>query len=211
MHTALREGTIDETDIVHFVEVCYCLEGGLYPMTMEIPVLNKYFEDIIGVRDAQLREQCTMECEFCDGTRNVKLPGKSLVNELDIKGKGAEEDNNNNDRNDNDLIDIGRIRLNRKKQKEGLESLKNVSIDKGNDDDDDDKIKPVFAGAAISGLFAIFYDGDDYFRIKNIPDNEASRQLLNDAGFGDVDGTVWSMKMTARDSLAKNDRRSNVV
>src|ERR1041385_4707834 len=51
MQTALREGTIDETDIVHFVEVCYCLEGGLYPMTMEIPVLNKYFEDIIEVRD----------------------------------------------------------------------------------------------------------------------------------------------------------------
>jgi len=211
MHTALREGTIDETDIVHFVEVCYCLEGGLYPMTMEIPVLNKYFEDIIEVRDARLREQCTMECEFCDCTRNIKLPGKSLVNELDInKGKGAEEDNNNNDRNDNDLIDIGRIRLNRKKQKEGIESLKNVSIDKGSDDEDD-KIKPVFAGAAISGLFAIFYDGDDYFRIKNIPDNETSRQLLNDAGFGNVYGTVWSMKMTARDSLAKNDRRSNVV
>ena len=57
-------------------------------------------------------------------------------------------DNNNNDRNDDDLIDIGRIRLNRRKQKEGIESLKNVSIDKGSDDDDDDdKIKPVFAGA----------------------------------------------------------------
>jgi hypothetical protein len=177
---------------------------------MEIPVLNKYFDDIIEVKDARLRDQCTMECEFCDCTRNMKLPGKSLVNELDIKGKGAEEDNNNNNRNDSDLIDIGRIRLNRKKQKEGLESLKNVSIDKGSDDDNH-KIKPVFAGAAISGLFAIFYDGDDYFRIKNIPDNEASRQLLNDAGFGDVYGTVWSMKMTARDSLAKNDRRSNVV
>jgi hypothetical protein len=123
-----------------------------------------------------------------------------LVNELDV--------NNNNDKNDNDLIDIGRIRLNRKKQKEGLESLKNVPINKGSDND---KIKPVFAGAAISGLFAIFYDGDDYFRIKNIPDNEASRQLLNDAGFGDVDRTVWSTKMTAMDSLAKSDRRSNVV
>ena len=36
-------------------------------------------------------------------------------------------------------------------------------------------------------------------------------KLLNDAGFGNVYGTVWSMKMTARDSLAKNDRRSNVV
>jgi hypothetical protein len=209
MQSALKEGTIDENDIVHFVEVCYCLESGLYPMAMETPVLNKYFDDIIEIKDARLRDQCTMECEFCDCTRNMKLPGKSLVNELDVKGKEAGEDNNNNDRNDNALIDIGRIRLNRKKQKEGLASLKNVSIDKGSDDNN--KIKPVFAGAAISGLFAIFYDGDDYFRIKNIPDNEASRQLLNDAGFGDVDGTVWSMKMTARDSLAKNDRRSNVV
>jgi hypothetical protein len=81
---------IDETDIVHFVEVCCCLEGELYPMAMAIPVLNKYFEDIIGVRDAQLREQCTMECEFCDGTRNIKLPGKSLVNELNLN-KGKEE------------------------------------------------------------------------------------------------------------------------
>ena len=89
MHTALREGTIDETDIVHF-EVCYCLEGGLYPMTMEIPVLNKYFEDIIEVRDARLREQCTMECEFCDCTRNIKLPGKSLVNELNLNKRKEE-------------------------------------------------------------------------------------------------------------------------
>jgi hypothetical protein len=40
MQTALREGTIDENDIVHFVEICYCLEGGLYPMVMEIPTLK---------------------------------------------------------------------------------------------------------------------------------------------------------------------------
>jgi hypothetical protein len=81
---------IDETDIVHFVEVCYCLEGGLHPVAMEIPVLNKYFEDIIEVKDAWLRDQCTMECEFCDCTRNMKLPGKSLVNELNLN-KGKEE------------------------------------------------------------------------------------------------------------------------
>jgi hypothetical protein len=57
---------------------------------MEIPVLNKYFEDIIEVKDAWLRDQCTMECEFCDCTRNMKLPGKSLVNELNLN-KGKEE------------------------------------------------------------------------------------------------------------------------
>jgi hypothetical protein len=32
MQTALKEGTVDENDIVLFVEICYCLEGGLYPM-----------------------------------------------------------------------------------------------------------------------------------------------------------------------------------
>ncbi len=30
MQTALREGTIDGDGVVHFVEVCYCLEYGLY-------------------------------------------------------------------------------------------------------------------------------------------------------------------------------------
>ena len=68
------------------------------------------------------------------------------MNWISIKEKVQKWTINNNDRNDDDLIDIGRIRLNRKKQKEGIESLKNVSIDKGSDDDDDDKIKPVFAG-----------------------------------------------------------------
>ena len=31
MQTALREGTIDKDDIVHFIEICYCLEGGYIP------------------------------------------------------------------------------------------------------------------------------------------------------------------------------------
>jgi hypothetical protein len=73
------------------------------------------------------------------------------------------------------------------------------------------KIKPIFAGAAISGLFAIFHDDDNYFRIKSIPDNEESRQLLYDLGFKQVNGDVQSMRITAMDSLAKSDKRSNVV
>src|ERR687883_866516 len=105
MQTTLREGTIDENDIVHFVEVCYCLEGGLYPMAMEIPVLNKYFDEVIEVKDARLRDQCTMECEFCDCTRNIKLPGKLLVDELNInkikKGEQPEVDSGNDNDNDN--------------------------------------------------------------------------------------------------------------
>ena len=178
MQTALREGTIDENDIVHFVEICYCLEGGLYPMAMEIPVLNKYFDDVIEVKDARLRDQCTMECEFCDCTRNIKLPGKSLANELNINKVKEEEEQlgGDGDNGDNGFLDIGRIRLNRKKQKEGLEGLKSLSADNGNGDNNS-KIKPIFAGAAISGLFAIFHDGDNYFRIKNVPDNKKSRHL----------------------------------
>ena len=204
MQTALRDGTIDENDIVHFVEVCYCLEGGLYPMAMEIPVLKEYFDEVIEVKDARLRDQCTMECEFCDCTRNIKLPGKSLAKELNIskikehkQQLGGDSDHNNDD-HDNYFLDIGRIRLNRKKQKEGLEGLRSVFAGGNNS-----KIKPIFAGAAISGLFAIFHDGDYYFRIKNIPDNEESRQLLYDLGFQQVHGDVQSMKMTAMDSLAK--------
>ena len=178
MQTALREGTIDENDIVHFVEICYCLEGGLYPMAMEIPVLNKYFDDVIEVKDARLRDQCTMECEFCDCTRNIKLPGKSLANELNINKVKEEEEQlgGDGDNGDNGFLDIGRIRLNRKKQKEGLEGLKSLSVDNSNGGNNS-KIKPIFAGAAISGLFAIFHDGDNYFRIKNVPDNKKSRHL----------------------------------
>ena len=57
MQTALREGTIDENDIVHFVEICYCLEGGLYPMAMEIPTLKEYFDNIIELRHVQVTNE----------------------------------------------------------------------------------------------------------------------------------------------------------
>src|SRR5215208_5672672 len=109
MQTALREATIDENDVVHFVEICYCLESGLYPMAMEIPVLNKYFDNIVEIKDARLRDQCTMECEFCDCTRNIKLPGKSLSDELDIPKEESRK-------NDNKFVDIGRLKLSRRKQ-----------------------------------------------------------------------------------------------
>ncbi len=38
-----------------------------------------------------------------------------------------------------------------------------------------------------------------------------SRQLLYNLEFGQLNGDVPSMKMTAMDSLAKSDKRSNVV
>jgi hypothetical protein len=197
MQTALREGTIDENDIIHFVEICYCLEGGLYPMAMEIPTLKEYFDNIVEVKDARLRDQCTMECEFCDCTRSIKLPGKSLLEELDIPKEDSCSKNS-------EFIDIGRLKLNRKKQQVGKASLRNLSHSSNYN------IKSVFAGAAISGLFAIFYDGTDYFRIKNISDDDNARKLLKSFGLR-VYGTVRSMKQTARSSLAKSESRSNVV
>ena len=205
MQTALREATIDENDIVHFVEICYCLEGGLYPMAMEIPVLRKYFDNIVEVKDARLRNQCTMECEFCDCTRNIRLPGKSLVDKLDIK----EEMQLAQDGYNNNYIDIGRLKLNRKKQIGGIEGLRSI-VDKSKSHSKN--LVPIFAGAAISGLFAIFYDNDDkdYFRVKNVHDTEESRQVLETFGLK-VDDTVNSMKIAARSSLAKSDERSNVI
>ena len=205
MQTALREATIDENDIVHFVEICYCLEGGLYPMAMEIPVLRKYFDNIVEVKDARLRNQCTMECEFCDCTRNIRLPGKSLVDKLDIK----EEMQLAQDGYNNNYIDIGRLKLNRKKQIGGIEGLRSIA-DKSKSHSKN--LVPIFAGAAISGLFAIFYDNDDkdYFRVKNVHDTEESRQVLETFGLK-VDDTVNSMKIAARSSLAKSDERSNVI
>jgi hypothetical protein len=193
MQAALREATIDENNVVQFIEICYCLEGGLYPMAMEIPVLNQYFENVSEVKDARFRDQCTMECEFCDCTRSIKLPGKQLMNELSIT------------QGEVNFTDIGRIKLNRKKQKEGIKGLKILHNSNNNDR------KPIFAGAAISGLFAIFYDGADCFREKNITDINESRLILRDLGL-DFYGSVNSMKSTARDSsLASNGSRSNVV
>lgn len=124
MQAALRDATIDDDDLVHFVEICYCLEGGLIPMAMELPILKKYFDNI-EMKDARLRNECTMECEFCDCTRSIKLPGKSLIHkELNIaRAKEGKEEH--------DIIklrfkDIGRIKLNRKKQRIGSQGLQEL-------------------------------------------------------------------------------------
>ena len=103
------------------------------------------------------------------------------------------------------FIDIGRLKLNRKKQEEGIEGLRNII---GDGNLISKKLRPVFAGAAISGLFAIFYDtdGQDYFGIKNIPDTIEARKLLSILELK-VDDTVTSMKIAARTSLARNDKR----
>src|SRR5919197_697084 len=98
--------------------------------------------------------------EFCDCTRNIKLPGKSLIDQLDIKNEELVKNNN--------FVDIGRLKLNRKKQIDGMQGLKNLC----ERTDNNTNLIPISAGAAISGLFAIFFDSKnkDYFRIKSIPD-----------------------------------------
>ena len=101
-------------------------------MTMEIPNLEEYIDDIIEVKYARLRDECTMECEFCDCTRDIKLPGKSLVDELNIPQEESMNDGGN-------FVDKGRLKLNRKKQSKGLGSLINL-LSNGNIN-----VKPIFA------------------------------------------------------------------
>lgn len=137
-----------------------------------------------------------------DCTRNIKLPGKSLANVLNFNSEQKEE---------NSFIDIGRIQLNRQKQNRGLEGLKNsISTIHNNKNSDNSNIKPIFGGAAVSGLFAIFYDGIDYFRIKNIPDLQVSRLILQNIDL-EVYKSVCSTRSVARKSLAQNDEHSNVL
>lgn len=200
MHAALRGATIDDMDIVHFVEVCYCLEGGLYPMAMESPTLREYFDSIVEVKDARFRDKCTMECEACDCTRAIKLPGKPLIEKLNLVKDVLQERKIDSTR----FLDIGRIVLNRRKQRQGIDALKNIVYECTSS-----KIKPIIAGAAISGLFAIFYDGE-YFRIKNIPDTNEARQIFDKLGLS-VSDSVQSVKQNTKHSLAGSDTYSNIV
>lgn len=199
MQASLRGATIDETDNVHFVEVCYCLEGGLYPMAMEIPTLNDYF-DSIEVRDGRFRAKCTMECEACDCTRAIKLPGKPLNERLNLVNNELHENEDATMR----FTDFGRIVLNRRKQRVGLDALRKIVNECASS-----KIKPILGGAAISGLFAIFYDCE-YFRIKNIPDTSESRTILENLGLS-ISSSVQAVKRNAKESLAGNDTYSNIV
>jgi len=202
MQAALRTATIDETDTVHFIEACYCLEGGLYPMAMEIPTLKEYFESVEEVRDARFREKCTMECEACDCTRAIKLPGKPLVKKLNLE----DDDMDKKEISRTEFIDYGRVELKRQKQRQGIDALKTVV-----DECLSSKIKPVMAGAAISGLFAIFYDvNGEYFRIKNIADTNEARHILDKLGLSLYD-SVESFKENGKCSLAGSNRYSNIV
>ena len=78
---------------------------------------------------------------------------------LVVRGDYILGDNNGDD--NNGFLDIGRIRLNRKKQKKGLGGLKSVFADNNGNGSNNSKIKPVLR--ELSGLFTIFHDGDNYW------------------------------------------------
>ena len=122
-----------------------------------------------------------------------------MVDKLDIQKEEVPGLSNNNS-----FVDMGRISLNRRRQREGIEALKNV-INECNSE----SIKPVMAGTAISGLFVIFQD-NEFFRVKNIPDTRKARQLISKLGLG-LNDKVEMVKTQARSSLAQSDRRSNIV
>lgn len=54
------------------------------------------------------------------------------------------------------------------------------------------------------------YDGKDFFRIKNISESIEAHKLLKDVGL-DIYDNVSSIKQVARSSLARSDKRSNIV
>lgn len=169
-------------------------------MAMEAPTLREYFDSIVEVKDARFRDKCTMECEACDCTRAIKLPGKPLIEKLNLVKDVLQERKIDSTR----FLDIGRIVLNRRKQRQGIDALKNIVYECTSS-----KIKPIIAGAAISGLFAIFYDGE-YFRIKNIPDTNEARQIFDKLGLS-ISDSVQSVKQNTKQSLAGSDTYSNIV
>ena len=78
---------------------------------------------------------------------------------------------------------------------------------------DGNNVKPIFAAAAISGLFAVFYDckDGDYLRIKNIPDTAEAKELLKSVGLDGRYGVESMKTAAAKSSLAKGCKWSNVV
>ena len=129
------------------------------------------------------------------------MPGKSLVEELGMDTETEPEEDS--------FVDIGRISLNRRKQGTGIQGLRDVIEAMKNGDE----VKPIFAAAALSGLFAVFYDckDGDYLRIKNISYTAEAKELLKSIGL-DVCYGVGSVKAAAaKSSLAKGCKWSNVV
>jgi hypothetical protein len=166
-------------------------------MAMELPTLGEFFDSVAEVKDARLSDECTTECDACDCTRAVKLPGVPLSDKLKITRDEISSKYNS-------FVDFGRIPLNRKRQGQGLDALEAIFKNHAANN-----IKPVVAGTAISGLYVIFKDYE-YFRIKNIPDTTEARRIVSSLGL-ELSESVESIKSPARNSLAQPDKRSNIV
>ncbi len=190
MMAGLRNATLDEDGRVHFIEVCYCLESGLEPMQMELPSLEPFLDEL-EVVDARKRKACTMECEACDCTRTIRLPGSPFSNHLGLDDEGL----------DGEYIDAGRIPLNRKKQKTGIAGLREALASGA---------EAWFGGAAVKGFYVIFSDGEEFFRVRAIPDTRQARALLRKTGLTGF-GSVETARRWARGSLAARDDKSNVA
>jgi hypothetical protein len=137
-----------------------------------------------------------MECEACDCTRAIKLPGKPLIQRLNLVKDGYERER---EIDSTRFTDYGRLVFNRRKQREGIDALKNVVYEC-----ESSKIKPIMAGAAISGPYAIFNDGD-YFRIKNIPDTHEARQILEKLGLSISNSVLSNSQKSGPKICVKNN------
>ena len=85
---------------------------------------SQYFNDI-KVKHVRIREECTIECGFCDCTRIIKLPSKSLMHKESQMNK--EVTNNGNVKEEDiicSFIEIGRVKMNRMKQRTGMQGVK---------------------------------------------------------------------------------------
>ena len=79
MQTALREGTIDENNIVHFVEICYCLEGGLY---LEKLIEAKFKgQEIVAKKEEEEPEETTDIIEALKASLKVKPKSSAKAKE----------------------------------------------------------------------------------------------------------------------------------
>ena len=92
-------------------------------MAMEIPVLEEYFENVSEVRDARFGTNVLWSVNSVMHQK-YKVAGKPLMDELSTLMKSQPY------RDKDNFIDIGRIKLNRKKQKEGVYALKSLCNDK---------------------------------------------------------------------------------
>jgi hypothetical protein len=156
----------------------------------------------------------------------------NLINNESLMNNEKETNKSNVKDNDDiicSFVDIGRIKLNRKKQRSGMQGLRELLAEYSNNkgsqvcaisnnsngtigNKNKKKLNPIGAGTAVSGLFVIFYDGVDCFRIKNIPDTHESWKILEEVGINNICGSVDCTKAEASsNSLLQSDKRSSVV